>query len=66
MSAQLLNSVNQHYLDRLLDVSKSKTVIFNEDIYNEKGIKLVAKNTQLSETLKDWLLQSTSKNTYYT
>lgn len=57
MSSQLLQLVNPHYLQRVLDISKSQSVTVNEDIYTEKGLKLVAKNTELNDSLKDRLSQ---------
>ncbi|WP_284614638.1 HD-GYP domain-containing protein [Aquabacterium humicola] len=50
-------SVNEHYLDRVVEVSETTTVEAIEDIVSGNGIKLVAKGAQIDARVRDRLLQ---------
>lgn len=49
-------SVNQHYLDRVIDLSTIKDVEASEDIYAANGMKLVAKGGRMSANMQDRLI----------
>lgn len=49
-------SVNQHYLDRVIDLSAVKDIEASEDIYAANGMKLVAKGGRISAAMQDRLI----------
>lgn len=49
-------TVNQHYLDRVIDLAAVKDVEASEDIYAANGMKLVAKGGRISATMQDRLI----------
>lgn len=50
------NSVNQHYLDKVMDLAEEMNVEATEDIYDSHGMKLVAKGTRISIGLQEKLI----------
>jgi HD-GYP domain-containing protein (c-di-GMP phosphodiesterase class II) len=50
------DSVNQHYLDKVMDLAEERTVEAIEDIYDARGMKLVAKGTRISTDLQEKLI----------
>jgi hypothetical protein len=57
MEASDLNIVNPHYLQNVMDLAKNHEVIASEDIYDAKGVKLVAKGTRVSDSLQERLVR---------
>lgn len=53
----LFNSVNQHCLERIVELAETRTVEAAEDIYDERGIKLWAKGKPVSADLQEKLLR---------
>jgi HD-GYP domain-containing protein (c-di-GMP phosphodiesterase class II) len=53
----LINSVNKHYLDRVMMLAEEKDIKATEDIFDARGMKLVAKGSRISRTLQERLLQ---------
>ncbi len=51
------NTVNTHYMQNVVDLSKSHDIVAAEDIYDARGTKLVAKGTRVSENLKERLIR---------
>lgn len=49
-------SVNEHYLDRVIDLSTVKDVEAAEDIYAANGMKLVAKGGRITASMQDRLI----------
>lgn len=49
-------NVNQHYLDRVIDLTSVRDVEAAEDIYAANGMKLVAKGARLSSALQERLI----------
>jgi HD-GYP domain-containing protein (c-di-GMP phosphodiesterase class II) len=49
-------SVNQHYLDKVMDLAEDRNVEAIEDIYDARGMKLVAKGTRISTDLQEKLI----------
>jgi hypothetical protein len=47
----LINSVNKHYLDRVMMLAEEKDIKATEDIFDARGVKLVAKGSRISCTL---------------
>ncbi|MES2126572.1 MAG: HD domain-containing phosphohydrolase [Pseudomonadota bacterium] len=52
----LSRSVNQHYLDKVMDLAKVMDVAATEDIVDARGMKLVAKGTRISAALQERLI----------
>jgi len=52
-----LNVVNPHYLQNVMDLAKNHDVIASEDIYDAKGVKLVAKGTRVNDSLQERLVR---------
>jgi hypothetical protein len=46
----LINSVNKHYLDRVMMLAEEKDIKATEDIFDARGVKLVAKGSRISCT----------------
>lgn len=57
MSQQKYVPVNPHFLQHVLDLSAVHTIEAAEDIFNEKGIKLLAKGARISHHVEDRLVQ---------
>lgn len=53
----LFNSVNQHCLERIVELAETRTVEAAEDIYDERGMKLWAKGKPVSADLQEKLLR---------
>lgn len=49
-------SINQHYLDRVLDLAEAKPLEVIEDIYSSNGMKLVAKGSPLAREMRERLI----------
>lgn len=56
LSIRMNKPVNQHYVDRVIDLSASEDLAAAEDIYAENGMKLVAKGVKLSAGMRDHLI----------
>ena len=54
--AQLSTAVNQHYLNKVMDLSESMDVQANEDIFDARGTKLLAKGARVSRALQEKLI----------
>lgn len=55
MSQEQLNSVNQHYLDRVMQVADVADIKATEDIFDARGMKLVAKGAPISRSVQEKL-----------
>ncbi|HJV28250.1 MAG TPA: HD domain-containing phosphohydrolase [Aromatoleum sp.] len=53
----LFNSVNEHCLNSIVELSETHTVEASEDIYDERGMKLWAKGKPVSAELQEKLLR---------
>ena len=52
-----LNAVNPHFLERVVDLSKSHEVCASEDIFDSKGTKLLSKGARLAPGMQDKLIR---------
>ncbi|MES2015626.1 MAG: HD domain-containing phosphohydrolase [Pseudomonadota bacterium] len=50
------SSINTHYLERVIDLAEERHVAATEDIFDARGLKLVAKGTRISRSLKEKLI----------
>ena len=55
MPHDLINSVNKHYLDRVLGLAEEADILATEDIFDARGMKLVAKGAKISRSLQERL-----------
>lgn len=51
-----INHVNKHYLDKVMDLAEEMNVEAIEDIYDTRGMKLVAKGSRISHALQEKLI----------
>jgi HD-GYP domain-containing protein (c-di-GMP phosphodiesterase class II) len=51
-----INQVNEHYLDKVMDLSEKMDVEASEDIFDARGMKLVAKGARISRNLQEKLI----------
>lgn len=51
----VINSVNKHYLDRVLGLAEQADIMATEDIFDARGMKLVAKGAKISRSLQERL-----------
>lgn len=51
-----LTQVNEHYLNKVMDLSMEKEVEASEDIYAANGMKLIAKGARLSNEMQERLI----------
>ena len=51
-----INQVNQHYLDKVMNLSEQMDVEASEDIFDARGTKLVAKGARISRVLQEKLI----------
>lgn len=56
MTDSELNQVNEHYLNKVMDLSQEKEVEASEDIYAANGMKLIAKGAKLSHEMQERLI----------
>ncbi|GAB3544365.1 hypothetical protein GCM10027343_19410 [Noviherbaspirillum agri] len=49
----LINSINKHYLDRVMTLADAADIMATEDIFDARGMKLVAKGTKISPSLQE-------------
>jgi len=56
MTDSALTQVNEHYLDKVMDLSQVKEVEASEDIYAANGMKLIAKGSRLSNEMQERLI----------
>ena len=56
MTDSALTQVNEHYLDKVMDLSQVKEVEASEDIYAANGMKLIAKGARLSNEMQERLI----------
>ena len=51
----LINSVNKHYLDKVMNLAEQADIKATEDIFDARGMKLVAKGARISRSLQEKL-----------
>lgn len=51
----VITSVNKHYLDRVLSLAEQADITATEDIFDARGMKLVAKGAKISRALQERL-----------
>jgi HD-GYP domain-containing protein (c-di-GMP phosphodiesterase class II) len=51
-----IESVNKNYLDKVMDLAEEKDVAATEDIFDARGIKLIAKGAKISRGLQEKLI----------
>lgn len=51
-----INEVNRHYLDKVMNLAEERDVEATEDIYDARGMKLVAKGARISRALQERLI----------
>lgn len=51
-----LNSVNRYYLDKVMNLAEERDIKTTEDIFDARGMKLVAKGTTVSRKLQERLM----------
>lgn len=49
-------SVNKHYLEKVMDLAEEQDVNTTEDIFDSRGMKLIAKGTKISRGLQERLI----------
>jgi len=54
--AHALNSVNRHYLDKVMHLAEERDIKATEDIFDARGMKLVAKGATISRGLQERLM----------
>ncbi len=52
----LINSVNKHYLDKVMNLAEEADIKATEDIFDARGMKLVAKGARISRSLQERLI----------
>lgn len=55
--AAVINPVNPHYLDRVMDLSESKEICASEHIFDSNGMKLLAKGSQIAPAMQEKLIR---------
>lgn len=53
----VINSVNKYYLDKVLNLAEQADIKATEDIFDARGMKLVAKGATISRSLQERLTQ---------
>lgn len=51
-----LTDVNPHYLNRVVETSKTRQVEASEDIFSSSGIKLIAKGARISQEVQERII----------
>lgn len=51
-----ITTVNEHYLEKVMDLAEASNVEATEDIFDARGMKLVAKGAQISRGLQEKLI----------
>jgi HD-GYP domain-containing protein (c-di-GMP phosphodiesterase class II) len=51
-----MEKVNQHYLDKVMDLADERQVEATEDIWDARGMKLIAKGARISRTQQEKLI----------
>ncbi|OWW18948.1 HD-GYP domain-containing protein [Noviherbaspirillum denitrificans] len=51
----VITSVNKHYLDKVLSLAEQADITATEDIFDARGMKLVAKGARISRSLQERL-----------
>jgi HD-GYP domain-containing protein (c-di-GMP phosphodiesterase class II) len=51
-----IESVNKHYLDKVMDLAEEMDVEATEDIFDSRGMKLIAKGAKISRNLQEKLI----------
>ena len=51
----VITSVNKHYLDKVLSLAEQADITATEDIFDARGMKLVAKGARISRNLQERL-----------
>ncbi len=52
----VINSVNKYYLDRVMSLAEESDIKATEDIFDARGMKLVAKGARISRALQERLM----------
>ncbi|MET3130091.1 response regulator RpfG family c-di-GMP phosphodiesterase [Oxalobacteraceae bacterium GrIS 1.11] len=50
------NSVNRHYLDKVMDLADERDVAATEDIFDARGMKLISKGARISRAMEQKLI----------
>lgn len=59
MDRTFFNQTNDHCVTRLLQTSETRSIVVTEDIYDHKGVKLLARGTAVTATLRERLIART-------
>lgn len=59
MDRSFFNQPNDHCVNRLVRTSESRSIVATEDIYDQKGMKLLARGTSISGALRERLIART-------
>ncbi len=51
------NVVNPHYLQNVMDLARNRDVFASDDIYDARGIKLVAKGARVTDNMQERLVR---------
>lgn len=54
--SSMSNVVNQHYLEKVIELAEQMPVVATEDIYDARGNKLLAKGAKVSRVLQEKLI----------
>lgn len=52
----IFSTVNPHFLEKVVDLSTAKDVQASEDIFDARGVKLLAKGSKISSTVQERLI----------
>ena len=52
-----LTQPNAHYVQNVMNLADSHEVVANEDVFDSRGTKLIAKGTRVDERLHERLLR---------
>jgi hypothetical protein len=57
MSKPDLTSANPHYVENVMALTKTKEVVASEDVFDAKGVKLIAKGAKIDEGMHERLVR---------
>lgn len=52
----LSDSVNEHYLEKVMDLAEDNTIAATEDIFDARGTKLISEGARISRSLQEKLI----------
>ena len=61
MDRSFFNEPNDHCVTRLIQTAESRTIIVTEDIYDQRGVKLLARGHAINGSIREKLLARTLK-----